>query len=218
MGSWSRRRTTPREDGGFKYNPPSGGPADTAVTGWIEQTANTLLADDLRAVRRMPYDRARRAATTHLHDYIGPYVDDLAQRGGHGGHSAGPGSALASTHWAAPACATGIRSSTATALCHRGERRRRSDVPLHERGLGRQDPHGLLIAIRHGATRGHARPFRRRLRATMPTTIATASSRRTAGLMNPNHYLAVAISYLFTHRPQWSADSRGRQDRRQQQP
>src|SRR5205809_1043074 len=68
----------PPEDGGFKYNPPTGGPADTQVTGWIEKTANALLADDLHAVRRMPYDRARRAATTHLHDYITPYVGDLA--------------------------------------------------------------------------------------------------------------------------------------------
>src|SRR5882762_10990419 len=68
----------PPEDGGFKYNPPTGGPADTEVTRWIEQTANALLADDLRTVRRMPYARARRAASTHLHDYITSYVDDLA--------------------------------------------------------------------------------------------------------------------------------------------
>src|SRR6202158_3123530 len=68
----------PPEDGGFKYNPPTAGPADTKVTGWIEQTANALLAEDLRAVRRMPYARARRAASTHLHDYVAPYVDDLA--------------------------------------------------------------------------------------------------------------------------------------------
>src|ERR1019366_2189112 len=68
----------PPEDGGFKYNPPSGGPAGTQVTRWIEQAANEFLADDLRGVCRLPYERARRAATTHLHDYITPYVDDLA--------------------------------------------------------------------------------------------------------------------------------------------
>src|SRR5258707_6003435 len=67
----------PPEDGGFKYNPPSGGPADTDVTGWIERTANALLAEELSAVRRMPYARARVAPTTHLHDYMTPYVDDL---------------------------------------------------------------------------------------------------------------------------------------------
>src|SRR5580704_4538923 len=69
----------PPDDGGFKYNPPTGGPADTAITGWIEQTANALLADGLGAVRRVPYDRARRAGTTHLYDYITPYVEDLGQ-------------------------------------------------------------------------------------------------------------------------------------------
>ena len=68
----------PPEDGGFKYNPPTGGPADTDVTHEIEQIANALLADGLSGIRRMPYARARRAATTHPHDYITPYVDDLA--------------------------------------------------------------------------------------------------------------------------------------------
>ena len=67
----------PPEDGGFKYNPPHGGPADNSVTGWIEQAANGLLADDLRDVVRIAYARARTASTTHPHDYIGPYVDDL---------------------------------------------------------------------------------------------------------------------------------------------
>ncbi|MGH9141166.1 MAG: alpha-D-glucose phosphate-specific phosphoglucomutase, partial [Vicinamibacterales bacterium] len=67
----------PPEDGGFKYNPPHGGPADNSVTGWIEQAANGLLADELRDVARIPYPRARTASTTHPHDYYGPYVDDL---------------------------------------------------------------------------------------------------------------------------------------------
>src|SRR5918992_3617030 len=60
----------PPEDGGFKYNPPHGGPADTHVTRWIEETANALLADDLRGVARILYEKARRAATTHPYDYI----------------------------------------------------------------------------------------------------------------------------------------------------
>src|SRR5579864_4373808 len=63
----------PPQDGGFKYNPPNGGPADTHVTGWIERTANTLLAEGLRAVIRIPYERALRATSTHRHDYIGSY-------------------------------------------------------------------------------------------------------------------------------------------------
>ncbi len=67
----------PPEDGGFKYNPPHGGPADTDVTRWIEDRANTLLAEGLRGVSRMSFERARGAATTHRYDYIGAYVGDL---------------------------------------------------------------------------------------------------------------------------------------------
>jgi phosphoglucomutase len=67
----------PPEDGGFKYNPPNGGPADTNVTGWIQDQANALLADGLRGVKRIPLERARRASTTHRHDYMSAYVGDL---------------------------------------------------------------------------------------------------------------------------------------------
>src|SRR5450631_2335595 len=69
----------PPEDGGFKYNPPSGGPADTDVTSWIERAANTLLKKDLNGLRRVSYDRARKSPCVHRHDYIGPYVVDLAK-------------------------------------------------------------------------------------------------------------------------------------------
>src|ERR1700731_3965224 len=68
----------PPEDGGFKYNPPNGGPADTDITSWIERRANALLEDDLGGVKRIPRERARRSACVHRHDYIGPYVADLA--------------------------------------------------------------------------------------------------------------------------------------------
>src|SRR3954471_22594333 len=68
----------PPEDGVFKYNPPNGGPADTDITSWIERRANALLADDLKDVRRIPLERALRSACVHRYDYIGPYVDDLA--------------------------------------------------------------------------------------------------------------------------------------------
>ena len=67
----------PPEDGGIKYNPPHGGPADTQVTKWIEDRANALLADKLQGVTRLPYEQARTAATTHQHDYINAYVSDL---------------------------------------------------------------------------------------------------------------------------------------------
>src|SRR5216684_4516513 len=67
----------PPEDGGFKYNPPHGGPADTHVTHWIEEKANALLADGLRGVVRIPYERARHASTTHRYDFVGSYVNEL---------------------------------------------------------------------------------------------------------------------------------------------
>ena len=68
----------PPEDGGFKYNPPHGGPADGDVTTWIEKQANAFLTDDLRGVKRIAYEKARRVSTTHQHDYVGAYVGDLA--------------------------------------------------------------------------------------------------------------------------------------------
>ncbi len=68
----------PPEDGGLKYNPPHGGPADTHVTGWIQERANALLAENLAGVERIPFERARRAPTTHRHDYMDAYVGDLA--------------------------------------------------------------------------------------------------------------------------------------------
>src|SRR5215475_11048258 len=68
----------PPRFGGFKYDPPHAGPADAQVTGWIQEQANTLLAEDLRGVRRIPYERARKASTTHTHDYLDAYVGDLA--------------------------------------------------------------------------------------------------------------------------------------------
>jgi phosphoglucomutase len=67
----------PPEDGGFKYNPPNGGPADTSVTRWIEDKANALLEAKLAGVRRMPFAQARRAPTTREHDYLTAYVADL---------------------------------------------------------------------------------------------------------------------------------------------
>ena len=68
----------PPADGGFKYNPPNGGPADSDVTKWIEKTANDLMEGGLSDIRRITYENALRADTTHRHDYLNPYVDDLA--------------------------------------------------------------------------------------------------------------------------------------------
>ena len=154
----------PPEDGGFKYNPPNGGPADTDITSAIERAANGFLEDGLRGVKRIPYDRARKSACVHRHDYIGPYVADLADvvdmeairsvRRQNRDRSAGRrrGALLAADHRALPACRD------------RRQRRGRSDLPLHDRGLGRKDPDGLLLALRDGAADRDARQIRRRLR------------------------------------------------------
>ena len=75
----------PPEDGGFKYNPPHGGPADTGATKWIEHRANQLLEHNLAEVQRVPYARARSAETTHAYDYVAAYVKDLRDRGRSGG-------------------------------------------------------------------------------------------------------------------------------------
>ena len=69
----------PPDDGGFKYNPPNGGPADTDITAGIERAANNYLQDGLKGVKRIPYERARKAACVHRYDYISPYVADLAE-------------------------------------------------------------------------------------------------------------------------------------------
>jgi phosphoglucomutase len=68
----------PPEDGGFKYNPPHGGPAETHVTDWIQTQANALLSDDLKGVKRLPFERAQRAPTTRRHDYMAAYIGDLS--------------------------------------------------------------------------------------------------------------------------------------------
>ena len=67
----------PPEDGGYKYNPPSGGPADTGITRWIQERANEIMADGLKAVKRMPVEKALKADNFHLYDYVTPYVEDL---------------------------------------------------------------------------------------------------------------------------------------------
>ena len=153
----------PPEDGGFKYNPPNGGPADTDVTGAIERAANRYLEDDLKGVKRIPYDRARKASCVHRYDYIGPYVADLANvvdmeaiRGSGVKIGIDPLGGAAVRYWQPVIERYGI-------ACDHRQRRGRSDLPLHDGGLGRQDPDGLLLALRDGAADRLARQIRRRV-------------------------------------------------------
>jgi phosphoglucomutase len=196
----------PPEDGGFKYKPPTGGPADTQVTGWIEQTANSLLAEDLHAVRRMPYERARRAASTHLHDYISPYVDDLAGAvdmaairsagvrigvdplGGAGVHYWGP---IVARYGIAVTVVNGSVDPTFRFMTVDWDGRIRTDC---------SSPHAMvpLVAMRDRFDVAFANDADHDRHGIVTPT---------AGLMNPNHYLAVAISYLFTHRRSWRPEA-----------
>jgi phosphoglucomutase len=196
----------PPDSGGFKYNPPNGGPADTEITGWIEAHANELLQVGLVGVRRITLAAARRAATTHLHDYVGAYVGDLGAvidmdvirastvrlgvdpLGGAGVH-----------YW--PRIAEHYRLNLSIVseevdatfrfmtLDWDGKiRMDPSSAYAMQRLIGMQSRFDVAFACdtdhdRHG--------------------IVTAS----AGLLPANHYLSVAIEYLFRYRPTWKADS-----------
>ena len=154
----------PPEDGGFKYNPPHGGPADTDVTSWIEAHRERVAEEHLDGVRRIPYARAVRSPHVHRYDYIAPYVADLAaiidmdairSLGGALGIDPLGGAARA------------LLAADHRALRHRrdrGQRRGRSDIPVHDGGLGWEDPHGLLLALCHDAADRHARQLRRGVR------------------------------------------------------
>ncbi|MDO8356977.1 MAG: phosphoglucomutase (alpha-D-glucose-1,6-bisphosphate-dependent) [Nitrospirota bacterium] len=196
----------PPEDGGIKYNPPHGGPADTAVTKWIEDRANALMKVDLHGVARLPYARARRAATTKPHNYLGTFIDDLAQiidmemlrsSGLKLGIDPLGGSGVA--YWQPIAERYGLHIEIVNPAIDPTFR----FMPLDWDGKIRMDcssPFAManLISLkdRFDVAFGNDADNDRH-------GIVT----RSAGLMNPNHYLAVSISYLFTSRPGWKTDA-----------
>ena len=204
----------PPEDGGFKYNPPHGGPADTDVTGWIEREANALLEGGLRDVQRPPAGERREPAPPRLR--LAPtsatcrsVIDLDAIR------AAGCGSA--STRSAARASPTGGRSPSATGSTSRSSTTRVDPtfrfVPLDWDGKIRMDcssPHAMARPDRAARTASTSPS------PTTPTPTATGSSRATAGLMNPNHYLAACIAYLFGGHRDWPPRRARRQDARLQ--
>ncbi|MGY1841601.1 MULTISPECIES: phosphoglucomutase (alpha-D-glucose-1,6-bisphosphate-dependent) [unclassified Modestobacter] len=194
----------PPRDGGFKYNPPSGGPADTDATGWIAKRANELLANGLDGVQRIPFARARAAAQSY--DFLGSYVDDLpnvldlaAVKSAGVRIGADPLGGASVHYWGEIAERHGLDLTVVNPLVDAtwrfmtldwdGKIRMDCSSPSAMASLiGAKDEYQIATgndadADRHG--------------------IVTPDG----GLMNPNHFLAVAISYLFSHRPEWGAQT-----------
>jgi len=193
----------PPEDGGIKYNPPQGGPADTQVTKWIERRANMLLAAKLEGVKQVDPSQALRASSVHRHDYIGAYVIDLEQviqfdriRAANLKFGIDPLGGAAIAYWRPIAERYGLNLEIVNPAVDPTFR----FMPLDWDGKIRMDcssPYAManLIALkdRFDVAFGNDADCDRH-------GIVT----RSAGLMNPNHYLAAAIAYLYSHRPHWS--------------
>jgi phosphoglucomutase len=197
----------PPTDGGIKYNPPNGGPADTDITGWMEERANQLLAAGNRDVRRVSYEKASHARTTHLHDFVDAYVRDLAAvidmdaiRGANLRLGADPLGGASVMYWAPIADRYQITIDLVNpvidptfgfmTLDHDGRIRMDCSSPYAMAGL-------VKLKNRYSIAFGND-PDADRHGIVTPTS----------GLMNPNHFLAAAIRYLLPHRPQWPAASR----------
>ena len=196
----------PPEDGGFKYNPPEGGPADAALTEAVQARANEILADGLQDVRRMMFAKALKAGCTHEEDFVAPYVEDLANvidmdaiAGAGIKIGADPLGGSSVDYWEPIAERYGLSIEVVNSdvdptfsfmtLDHDGKIRMDCSSPYAMAGLiGMKDRFDIAFGNdadtdRHGiVTRG-------------------------AGLLNPNHYLAVAIHYLFQNRPGWRDDA-----------
>ena len=196
----------PPEDGGFKYNPPEGGPADTEITRLIEERANAILAQGLKNVRRLPFERALKAGSIHEYDYVTPYVEDLknvidmeavAKAGLRigvdplGGASVDFWDPIADRYKLSLDVVNRIVDPTFSFMTVDKDGKIRMDCssPYAMEGLIRlKDNFDIAFGNdpdvdRHGiVTRG-------------------------AGLMNPNHYLSAAILYLFQNRPGWRKDA-----------
>ncbi len=196
----------PPQDGGFKYNPTDGGPADTDVTGWIQRRANGLLRDGNKDVKRLSYEKALAAPTTRTRDFVRGYVEDLANvidmkaiRSSGNRIGVDPLGGASAAYWEPIADQYGLNLTVVNSsidpkfafmtLDHDGKIRMDCSSPYAMASLvGLKDQFDIAFgsdpdADRHG--------------------IVTPSE----GLLNPNHYLAVAIEYLLGHRPGWPVDA-----------
>jgi phosphoglucomutase len=196
----------PPDEGGFKYNPTNGGPADVDITGWIEKTANEFLGKKLEGVTRIPCERARNAACVHAHDYIGPYITDLANVVDlEAIRSAGVRIGIdplggAAVHYWQPIIE---RYKIAATVVNDTVDPTFRFMTVDWDGKIRMDcssPYAMTRLIAMGGNFDVA--FANDTDADRHGIVCPSS-----GLMNPNYYLAAAISYLFAKRPQWRGDS-----------
>ena len=196
----------PPRDGGFKYNPPNGGPADTDITGWVQDRANQLLSDGNRDVQRVTIETAMNATTTRAADYVAPYVNDLAAvidfdviKAAGLKIGIDPLGGAAVHYWQPIAEKYGLDITVVNPnldptfgfmTCdHDGKIRMDCSSPFAMAGL-------VKLKDDFDIAWGND-----------PDTDRHGIVTRSVGLMNPNHYLAVAIRYLLTHRPAWSVEA-----------
>jgi phosphoglucomutase len=196
----------PPRDGGFKYNPPSGGPAETDATRWIEDRANALLTSGNTAVRRIPFERASRAPGTRPHDYLDAYIPDLA-------------SVVDMEAIKRADLRLGVDPLGGAGVAYWGRIAEFYGLPLTVVST-EVDPTFRFMTvdwdgqIRMDCSSPYAMQRLLKLKAQFDVAWAcdTDHDRHgivtgTTGLLNPNHYLAAAIDYLFAHRPDWPADA-----------
>jgi len=196
----------PPHDGGFKYNPPNGGPADTTLTGWIQAKANQFLEARLERVKRIPFERALRAPTTHRHDYLNAYVDDLGNvidmdviRAANIHLGVDPLGGAGVHYWRPIAERYGLNLTVVNEAVDPTFRFMTVDWD----GQIRMDPSSPYAMTRLVQVKD---------RFDLAFACDTDHDRhgivsKSAGLLPPNHYLSVAVSYLFQNRSDWRKDA-----------
>ena len=193
----------PPRFGGFKYDPPHGGPAETHVTEWIERQANALIADGLRGLARVPFEQARRASTVHSHQYLDCYVSDLPSvvdlqsiRESKVRIGVDPLGGASVAYWDAIGDRYGLNLEVVNHTIDPTFRFMTVDWD----GQIRMDPSSVYaMASMVGLKDRFDVAF-----ASDPDADRHGIVSRSHGLLPPNHYLSVAVSYLFANRPQWS--------------
>ncbi len=195
----------PPEDGGFKYNPPHGGPADGKVTTWIQNRANEIIQSGLKDVKRISFDKALKSETTQYYDFVRPYILDLKNvvdmeliAGSDLKIGVDPMGGSAVDFWAPIAEAYSLNLEIVNSTVDPTF----SFMPLDKDGKIRMDcssPYAManLLKLKDQFDIAFGND---------PDSDRHGIVTKSAGLMNPNHYLAVAISYLYRHRPNWKAD------------